>query len=171
MATVTPTRISISYHRYHRCNNSPLIVPTLLHITEYSIFIIIGSACLDSGFWCRRVISEASWESRATVNKQRNSHSLSVVTCCMGVYIDIHSTQYITFTKPHRTQAPITEPSSFYRSLTIPIIMDIVQAVQTYVKRMFAPDNAGGAAGSAGKMKILLLDSETVCLGPYSHCV
>lgn len=48
--------------------------------------------------------------------------------------------------------------------------MDIVQAVQTYVKRMFSPDNAGGAAGTAGKMKILLLDSETVSYG-QSKCI
>lgn len=40
--------------------------------------------------------------------------------------------------------------------------MDIVQAVQTYVKRMFSPETAGGAAGTAGKMKILLLGNETV---------
>ncbi|KAI5801726.1 Sec1-like protein [Peziza echinospora] len=42
--------------------------------------------------------------------------------------------------------------------------MDIVQSVQTYVKRMFSPDSAGGAAGTSGKMKILLLDSETVSI-------
>ena len=40
--------------------------------------------------------------------------------------------------------------------------MDIVQSIQTYVKRMFSPDNAGGAGGSSGKMKVLLLDNETV---------
>ena len=40
--------------------------------------------------------------------------------------------------------------------------MDIVQSIQTYVKRMFSPDNTGGAGGSSGKMKVLLLDSETV---------
>jgi len=43
-------------------------------------------------------------------------------------------------------------------------VMDIVQSVQTYVKRMFSPDNAGGAGGSSGKMKVLLLDNETVRL-------
>ncbi|RPB23740.1 putative vacuolar protein sorting-associated protein 45 [Terfezia boudieri ATCC MYA-4762] len=42
--------------------------------------------------------------------------------------------------------------------------MDIVQSIQTYVKRMFSPDNAGGAGGSSGKMKVLLLDSETVSI-------
>lgn len=37
--------------------------------------------------------------------------------------------------------------------------MDIVLAVSNYVQKMVSAD---GAAGSAGKMKILLLDDETV---------
>jgi hypothetical protein len=37
--------------------------------------------------------------------------------------------------------------------------MDIVLAVSNYVGKMVSAD---GAAGSSGKMKILLLDSETV---------
>jgi hypothetical protein len=38
--------------------------------------------------------------------------------------------------------------------------MDIVAAISNYVTKMVSSD---GAAGPAGKMKILLLDSETVC--------
>ena len=38
--------------------------------------------------------------------------------------------------------------------------MDIVAAVSNHVTKMVS---SGGTAGPAGKMKVLLLDSETVC--------
>ncbi|RPA86129.1 Sec1-like protein [Ascobolus immersus RN42] len=42
--------------------------------------------------------------------------------------------------------------------------MDIVQAVSNYVTKMVSSEAAGGAAGPASKMKILLLDNETVSI-------
>lgn len=39
-------------------------------------------------------------------------------------------------------------------------VMDIVSAVSDYVGKMLS---STGAGGSSGKMKVLLLDSETVC--------
>jgi vacuolar protein sorting-associated protein 45 len=38
--------------------------------------------------------------------------------------------------------------------------MDVIAAISNYVTKMVSTDGAGG---SPGKMKIFLLDSETVC--------
>ena len=47
--------------------------------------------------------------------------------------------------------------------------MDIVQAVSGYITKMVSAGDSAAAGTSAAKMKILLLDSETVGLSTQSH--
>lgn len=46
--------------------------------------------------------------------------------------------------------------------------MDIFQSVQGYISKMVSQGDSTAAAGGAAKMKILLLDKDTVCL-PQQH--
>ena len=48
------------------------------------------------------------------------------------------------------------------------LIMDIVQAVSGYVTKMVSVGDTAAAGTSAAKMKVLLLDNETVGLSALS---
>jgi vacuolar protein sorting-associated protein 45 len=47
--------------------------------------------------------------------------------------------------------------------------MDIVQAVSSYVTKMVSAGDSAAAGTSAAKMKVLLLDNETVGLSALSR--
>jgi vacuolar protein sorting-associated protein 45 len=48
--------------------------------------------------------------------------------------------------------------------------MDIVQAVSGYITKMVSAGDSAATGTAAAKMKILLLDSETVGLSSLSKC-
>jgi hypothetical protein len=48
----------------------------------------------------------------------------------------------------------------------LPAAMDIVQAVSGYITKMVSVGDSAATGTSAAKMKILLLDNETVGLSP-----